>query len=360
VLAQVLDSPKKRIAAGAVSAVVLVGGVALALAAGGGDEPPPTTTTTSTTTTTTAPTTTVPAPVAPLTGLPADPAAISRTALVVKIDNVEPKARPQVGINEADVVYEERVEGSVTRLLAVFHSRDVAPVGPVRSARSSDFGVLDALNRPFFAWSGANDIFAARIRSANLKDVGYDAATGLYFRAGDRAAPSNLFLKSTSEPMAQPNEGSAPPPALFTFRAPDQQPAHLEPVAGVRVTYGSGAGAAPVEYRWDGRGWARTQRGTPHVDANGHQVAPENVIVQFTSYVSSGVNDQFGKPIPEAQFVGEGDAWVLTNGGLVAARWHKPALNAVTTYTDADGNPVGLTPGRTWVAVAPPGEGTRL
>lgn len=360
-LAGLLDSPKKKAAAGAVSAVVLVGGVALAFAAGGGDEPPPTTTTTTTSTTTTAPTTTVPLPVAPLTGLPGeDPAALARTALVVKIDNVEPKARPQVGINQADVVYEERVEGSVTRLLAIFHSWDSAPVGPVRSARTSDLAVLATLHRPYFAWSGANDFFVTRVRQANLADVGYDAATSHYFRAGDRPAPHNLFLKSSSEMMVLPNEGSSPPPALFTYRTADQQPAHLEAVGGVHISFGSSAGSAPVEYRWNGTGWARFQNGTPHVDASGTQVAPANVIVQFTDYASSGVNDQFGKPIPEAQMVGDGDAWVLTNGGLVVGRWHKPALDAVTTYTDVDGNPIGLTPGRTWVALPPPGGATRL
>lgn len=361
-LAQVLDSRNKRIAAGAVAALILIGGVALAFVAGGSGSPAPTTTTTEAPATTAAPTTTTapPPPTAPLTGLPADPAVIARTALVVKIDNVEPKARPQVGLNQADVVYEERVEGSVTRLLAVFHSTDSAPVGPVRSARTSDLGVLSALHRPFFAWSGANATFAARIRAANLADVGYDAASGHYYRARDRRAPDNLMLSSTAELMALPNEGSAPPPALFTYRTPDQAPAHLEPVAGVHITYGSSAGSAPVDYRWDGQGWARWQNGTPHVDAAGQQVAPANVIVQFTPYVGSDVNDQFGVPIPEAQMVGEGDAWVLTQGGLIVARWHKPSLDAVATYTDVDGNPISLTPGRTWVALPPPGGASRL
>jgi hypothetical protein len=361
VLAQAFDSPKKRIAAGVVSVVVLIGGVALALVASGGGDPAPTTTTEPPTTTTTAPTTTVPPPpVAPLTGLPGDPAAIGRPALVVKIDNVEPKARPQAGLNQADVVYEERVEGSVTRLLAVFHSTDSAPAGPVRSARTSDLGVLATLHRPFFAWSGANDSFAARIRAANLADVGYDVASGHYYRAGDRRAPHNLMLKSTAELMALPNDGATPPPALFTYRTPDQTPANLEPVTGVHITYGTSAGAAPVDYRWDGQGWARFQNGTPHVDTAGQQVAPPNVIVQFTPYASSGVNDQFGTPIPEAQMTGEGEAWVLTNGGLIAARWHKPTLESVTTYTDAAGAPISLTPGRTWVALPPPGGASRL
>jgi hypothetical protein len=355
-----LSSRRNRIIAIAVGVVVLLGGVAIALVAGGKEEVAPTTTTTSTTTTVAPTTTAVPAPVAPLTGLPADPAQIARTALVVKLDNVEPKARPQAGLNQADVVYEERVEGSVTRLLAVFHSTDAAPVGPVRSGRTSDLGVLSTLNRPYFAWSGANDFFVAIIQAANISDVGYGVASGHYYRASDRSGPSNLMLQSTVDIMALANEGSGPPPALFTYRTPDQVPAHLEPAAGVYISYGSSGGSAPVEYRWDGQGWARFQKGTPHVDADGVQVAPANVIVQFTPYASSGVNDQFGTPIPEAQMVGEGDAWVFTNGGVVVGRWHKPSLEAVATYTDVDGAPISLTPGRTWVSLAPPGSATRL
>lgn len=330
--------------------------VAAACGGGGGDDKADQVTTTSGA----AVSTTAPA-VAPLTGLPATDAELLKgPALVVKIDNVEPKARPQAGLNVADVVYEERVEGSVTRLLAIFHSANASPVGPVRSARTSDLGVVNALHRPFFAWSGANDTFAARIRSAPLTDVGYDKASKHYVRAKDRKAPDNLMLVDSAEIRKEPaSDGAGEPPALFTYRAAGQAPAHLEPVTTVNVSYGSSAGAAPVTYTWNGTGWARTQKGTPHVDADGLQVAPPNVIIQFVDYAASGTTDQFGVQIPEAQLVGEGDAWVLTAGGLVAGRWHKPSLDQVTTYTDVDGNPIGLSPGRTWVALPQPGGATR-
>jgi hypothetical protein len=328
----------------------------LAACSGGGKKEAATTTST-----TVEATTTTVAPVAPLTGLPVtDGDAVSRPALVVKFDNVEPKARPQAGLNVADVVFEERVEGSVTRLLAIFDSTNTGPVGPVRSARTSDLGVVNALHRPYFAWSGANDIFAKRIREAPLTDVGYDRASGQYKRASDRHAPSNLMLLDTKAVrQLEASEGASVPPPLFTYRAAGQAPAHLEKVGTVTVSYGTSAGAAPVTYTWNGTGWARTQKGTPHLDAAGVQVAPANVIVQFVQYASSGTNDQFGVPIPEAQLVGQGDAWVLTAGGLIAAHWSKPSLSEVTKYTDVDGNPIGLTPGRTWVALPSPGGGSR-
>ena len=314
------------------------------------------------TTTTEAPTTTAPPPqLAPLTGLPInDPAVLTRPAVVVKVDNVEPKARPQAGLGQADVVYEERVEGSVTRLMAVFQSEEAAPVGPVRSARTSDIGIFSSLGRPYFAWSGANATFAGRIRAANVVDVGYDAATSHYYRERSRAAPSNLMLRSTAELRTIPAEGQSVPQPLFTYRDGIEPPAHHEPLAAVHISYGTSAGSAPVEYRWNGQGWGRTQKGTPHVDATGAQIAPANVIIQFVSYAASDTADQFGTPIPEAQLVGEGEAWVLTAGGIVVGRWHKASLDAVTSYTDVDGQPITLTPGRTWVALPSPGGATRL
>jgi hypothetical protein len=339
------------------AALLALAGVAALLAAcgGGGDD------TDASSTTRAEPTTTTSAPpLAPLTGLPStDADTLARPALVVKIDNVEPKSRPQAGLNAADIVFEERVEGSVTRLLAIFDSTNTSPVGPVRSARTSDLGVLNALRVPYFAWSGANDFFKKRIREAPITDVGYDAASEHYQRVKDRKAPDNLMLKSTAELRALPaDDGAAPPPPFFTYRAAGQAPAHLEPVTSVHISYGTSGGAAPVDYAWNGTGWARSQKGTPHVDADGLQVAPANLIVQFVQYASSGVPDQFGVMIPEAQLVGSGDCWVFTAGGMVQGHWSKPTLQDVTTYTDASGNPIGLTPGRTWVALPTPGNAT--
>jgi hypothetical protein len=280
-------------------------------------------------------------------------------ALVVKIDNVG-AARPQMGLNEADVVYEERVEGAVTRFMAVFHSSRAIPVGPVRSARTSDIGLYMPLGRPLFAWSGANAIFAERIRRTPIVDIGYETVSDLYYREGSRSAPHNLMLNGTTAVWSRAWRGATPPASpLFAYRARGEAPAGT-PMRGIRIVFATGAGSAPVEYRWNGRGWARFQNGTPHRDALGRHLAPENVIVSLTPYASSGVNDQFGVPIREAQLVGQGDAYVLTAGRAIRVRWVKRALNAPTQYLDATGRHVKLTPGRTWVALSEPGTATWL
>jgi len=360
----VLETLKSRIIAGSVAAVVVIGGGVAVFA--GGDEEAAAPTTTEPTTTTTAPTTTTtaPLPVAPLTGLGGDFGdRLGKAALAVKIDNDNSRARPQVGLNEADVVYEERVEGSVTRFLAVFHSSDSVPVGPVRSARTSDIAIFSALRHPFFAWSGANPTFAARIRQSAALDVGYDALSGEYFRESSRRAPSNLMLRSTATIRALPNPESEPPAPLWTFRQAGQEVPYLEPAEGASVTFGRSGGAAPSEWRWEGGGWARTQAGTPHVDAAGRQVRPANVVIQFVDYVPTDTADQFGVPIPEAQLIGEGEVWVLTGGGtqphgVVKGRWFKDNIAGRTTFTDPDGNPILFTPGQTWVVLPTPGSAT--
>ena len=344
---------------GAVAGVLVVLIAAVVLAGGGGDDEVVAETTTTSTSTSTTTTTAAPAPTYPLTGLPLDdPARAERPALVVKIDNAEPRTgqggRPQAGINAADVVYEEMVEGSVTRFAAVFHSMDADPVGPVRSARTTDLLLMNPLNRPLFAWGGANAGVAGQVRSADyIVDIGVDAATGAYYRVSDRPRPYNLMSSTPGLRGAVPDE-QRPPPALFTYR-PEGEAAAGRDIQGVRITFGDGPGSAPVDYQWDGSGWARSQRDDPHVDAAGNRVAPPNVIIRFTDYAEVQCCDASGFPIVEAQLVGEGDAWILSGGKLVEGRWSRPSLGEVTQYTDADGQPVGLTPGRTWVAIAPPG-----
>src|SRR6202023_2878882 len=108
------------------------------------------------------------------------------------IDNA-PRARPQIGLVQADVVVEEQVEGGVTRFAAIFQSQDVSRVGPVRSARSTDIALVANLDRPLFAYSGANARFLQLVHAAPLVDVGVDADPGIYARDFTRPSPYNLF-----------------------------------------------------------------------------------------------------------------------------------------------------------------------
>jgi hypothetical protein len=344
-------SSRRRLGIAIGAAVLVIAAATLAVVFGRdeGDEaesPPP-------------PRETTPAVVLPLLGTRGP--VPDRAALAVKIDDTE-RGRPQSGLVEADVVFEEMVEGGLTRLLAVYQSRDPDTVGPVRSARSTDLSILDELGRPLFAWSGANPTFAAAVRAADVVDVGVDAAPDAYRRADDRPAPYNLYAGPSllRDAAADDPAATTPPDPLFSYRAAGEPLAgpEAEPATGFRTT-GAGTLATGIEWSWgaDGEAWLRNQNGTPHVDSAGARVRAANVIVRFTPYRDSGVRDSVGAVVPEAEAVGEGEAWVLSGGRAQPGRWHKPSADAVTTYTDTAGQPLRLAPGATWVEVLPPGSG---
>ena len=302
---------------------------------------------------TAAPTTVAPPPTAPLTGLAAEPALMLRPVLAVKIDNVA-DAHPQFGINQADVVYEELVENSSTRLMALFQSTDAGPIGPVRSARPTDVLLFTPLSRPLFAWSGANPWVTEMIGNSNIVDVGNTPAVDQYYRERSRAAPHNLFIDGYLSMLASHQDDAGSPRPLFVYRAPNEPlGANARPLGSVNIVWGSFGGNAPVDYSWDAGvgGWFRWQAGEAHVDSSGVQVAPPNVIIQFVDYEPNG-------GIPDGQLVGQGVAWVLTAGNIVEGTWTKPDAATPTQFLDAAGAPIKLTPGRTWVSLAPPDSAT--
>ena len=304
----------------------------------------------------------VPAPptmaTSPLTGLPMDILRSKRPVLVVKIDNA-PKARPQIGLNQADVVFEEGVEGGITRFAALFQSEDSKPVGPVRSARSTDIKIVSALHHPLFAYSGANALFKQYVHDAPLVDVGVDNYPDRYHREADRTSPYNLFSDTPALfDLAPPN--SVPPPALFAWRSPGAAASGpgARAVTHARLWWQASKMTEAI-WDWDplSKGWRRTQNGEIHVDAAGRQVTPANVVVQFVTYHDTGLVDSSGTSVPEADVVGSGDAWVLTGGMLIPCHWSKASNTEITHYTDASGAEVRLAPGKTWVELVPPDQG---
>jgi hypothetical protein len=293
----------------------------------------------------------------PLTGIGVGGYATGHPALVVKLDNVG-AARPQQGINEADVVFEEMVEGGFTRFAAVFHSTPADPVGPIRSARSTDVALLAPLYHPLFSYSGANRDFQKMIRESSMVDVGVDIYPDKYYRHKGRKSPQNLFSNTSHLHSLASPDAQAPPP-LFSYRQAGTRPSEpgARPIsrASAKFFY-DGKERTNVSYDWDAgtNSWTRIQNNSLHVDTEGRKVAPTNVIFQFVNYKNTGYVDSSGAKVPEADVVGTGDAWILSAGYLVPVRWEKRDLNDVTVFRGEDGRYARLLPGRTWVELVPP------
>jgi hypothetical protein len=116
-----------------------------------------------------------------------------------------------------------------------------------------------------------------------------------------------------------------------------------------------------VDWVWDAAShlFVRSQKGSPFLDESGTRVAAANVVIAFVSYSNTGLTDVAGNIVPQADFQGSGTAWVLTDGKLVEGHWTKSSDRAVATYTDGAGNPIRLTPGQSWLELAPPNSATR-
>lgn len=294
--------------------------------------------------------------IAPLTGLPLDDVTTAdRPAVLVKIDNTG-KGRPQEALAQADLVYEEMIEGGFTRLAAVYHTN--APLmGPIRSGRTTDIALLGSLNEPVFAWSGANLVHAALLRRQPMVDLGAQTRSE-YFRASDRPGTYNLMAEAQTllDLAAEREAGGAPPPHFEYVNDEVGLPATAEPADTVTIAFPS----VTATWDWDAAagGWARTQDGTDHVDAQEQRVVAANVVIAEVADVATGSVDTAGSRVTEQQFLGSGRGWVFTDGHVVEVTWTKPSLRSVATWTTADGVPVALTPGITWVELAPEGSVT--
>lgn len=293
-------------------------------------------------------TTTTRAPIAPLTGLPlADQARLARPALIVKIENA-PASRPQSGLDSADIVYEEIVEGGITRFLAVFHSTDADLVGPVRSLRPSDPDLIAAFGG-LFAYSGGIPNFIEMLRrTPGITDVGVDVLDEgpdkAYTRRPGRSAPNNLYTSTEALYAGAPSSAKGPPGRFNDFLPEGQAFAagDAAPAIGLSLT----VGITPVSYDYDPA--SRTYRRAGLVEGD-RAVAPTNVIVQFTSYSDTDESDRTGATVEKATSVGSGEALILSGGLAVRGKWSRDSPTSYTTYTNASGEPIRLAAGRTWV-----------
>jgi hypothetical protein len=321
--------------------------------------PTPTPTATPTPTPTPEPTPEPETVIAPLTGeAVTDLAVLDRPVLAVKIDNAGP-ARPQQSLELADIVFEELVEGGVTRFVALYHSTDPGTVGPVRSGREVDADLLPAF-APVLGISGAAPPVYGDLRAAGLLVFEEGQANGAFFRERGRRAPHNLFATGANLWEAG---ASLPRPSEPVWAFDAEAPAGGSPTESAFLRFPR----ATNRWTWDpqaGDGeagaWLREQDGAPHLTRSEAQVAAQNVVIMRVVVRSGDRRDVTGAPTAEMDVIGEGEALVLRSGLAFTARWRKLGQSAQIEWLDEAGRPLPLAPGRTWVELLPTTGGLEL
>ena len=298
--------------------------------------------------TTIAPSTTVaPDPVMPLTGEPiTDPALAARPAVVVKVGNYD--AHAQRGMNQADIVYEELINANMSRFAFVFQSRTAKEVGPIRSGRRQDVDLLGSLNKPIFAWAGGNPTVTKIIKSSDLIDLSQFKCHGSCYRVTDDVVPYNLvFNVERIYQLSLPGAGR--PPQQFRYLTKGEKAAGAaSPGVDVRMD------SYKVSWEWNARKghYERTQNGWSDLNWDRTRATTDNVVVLEMVY-KPGISNS-----PDAQSIGSGTAWVFTAGHMVKGTWSRSDRLQPFTLTAADGSPIKLTPGRTFIELPRAGNTT--
>ncbi|QIQ02153.1 DUF3048 domain-containing protein [Streptomyces liangshanensis] len=268
--------------------------------------------------------------------LTGEPGAAGRV-LAVKIDNVG-AARPQTGLNSADLVYGIEVEGGLSRLMAVFDSDHLpGTIGPVRSARETDLQILAQYDRPALAFSGAQSKLLPVLEDS---DIVARTGTSAFFRNPDRPAPHNEYIHPEG---LTDGAGEAKDIGLrFAAKTPSGGTANTTTTASMPH--------ARFTFTWDGK------RYTVALDGGKSPWTTDNVIVQRVKVKESRFRSRTGF-VPFSQTVGSGTGVVLRDGRSYAVRWSRPSDGAGTTYTREGGSGSGTTmrlhPGRTWIVLEP-------
>jgi hypothetical protein len=329
--------------------VVLAGaGIALGVTSGKTNKPKKAAAQTHTSAATMIPAT--PGPTCPLTGTPAPGGHVpQRPALAYKVDNY-PAARPQSGLTAADIVFEEPVEGGITRLVAVFQCQGANLVGPIRSARAIDVPILDQLSKPLFVHAGGINPVIALVNNGNLINDDVFTHASIVQHPSGREAPYDTYASTSAAWALDPLDGSPPAP-LFTYSA--TAPTGT-PIRSVAIPF---SGTNDNLWSWSpitGE-WLLTIGGTPANVANGGgRVGVSNVVIQ-TVHITYGPwleNSEGGLEV-QANLVGFGPLEVFRNGEEISGTWQRAALSDPTRLVAADGSTIALQPGKTWIELVP-------
>jgi DUF3048 family protein len=287
----------------------------------------------------------------PLTGeeAPSDEAA-ERPALAIKVENID-EARPQAGLLEADVIWEEEAEGGITRFIAVYQCQDAARVGPVRSARPVDPPILVQLGTPLFGYAGGVAKVEEEIAEAGVIDLNYIDAARAYTRDPNRSAPHDLYTTTRALRRAARGRGDTPEP-LFTFGGDAPERRGTRPGREIVADW-SVATDVVWRYRSSDGLYRRFHGEEAHVLEDGSQMAVENVVVMMVERLETRIVDPAGNPVPNFEVTGEGQAVVFRDGRAIRGRWERPDEGDLTRFVDRDGEDIALKPGTTWVMLYP-------
>lgn len=288
-------------------------------------------------------------PTCPFTGVePKNEAVIDRPAVAVKIENAE-VAYPLSGLEKADLVYEELVEGGQTRFMAFYHCRDASKAGPVRSARQVDPAILGTKTR-ILAYSGANRTVVETLDDAGVVSITESNAGEAMRRIAREGVSSEHTLYANASAIrriARDEYDEPPPDDLFEFGDLDEARA----ARSISLNFG---GSSTITYEFVNGRYERSQDGEPFVAESGARIAPTNVLIEEHRITLSEVVDVTGTPSPIiVNETGSGRAVLFRDGRAIVGRWSRESVGDPALFETRTGDAMTFAPGTIWIELVP-------
>ena len=274
--------------------------------------------------------------------------------IAVMIDNDSDDSRPQIGLEDAYMVYEIVVEGKATRLMALFKNYDLEKIGPVRSSRHYflDYALENDAIYSHAGWSpkAAKDISALGVNNINgvaadgscfWRDNTYDSSWhNLYTstkKLSEYAKDSKKYRMETDN-------------AIPAYHPEDVTPANGEPVSKISLPYANFYKLS-YSYNAETKLYERFIGGEPHASQTGETFAAKNIILYQVE--NKNLPDTEDKGRQDLMNIGSGTGYYISDGVKVPIKWSKSARESKTEYTLEDGTPLVLNPGITYVQIVP-------
>ncbi len=293
----------------------------------------------------------------PLTGIVSytPQAWLQRPVLALKVGN-SGNERPQAGLDRADVIYEELVEGGVTRFMALYSTNDAPRVGPVRSVRTVDHKIMQPLGG-LFAYSGGVPPVVDELRETpGVTDVGANRVTAAYTRDSARKAPYNLY--ATTDALWSGQSASAPTRPLFNFLKISDDATTGGDTSAKEVKLSFAGNGSEMRYVYDTKTgvYERFQGGSPHTLEGGDQLAFRNVLVQEVNVSRGATVDRGGENTNDIAMLGSGGAVLFRGARAFRGTWSRSSVDSTTSFVDNTGKPFAFAPGGTIVELKPRGQ----
>lgn len=283
----------------------------------------------------------------PLTGELVDSQAAAKQAVTAIMIENSPDARPQSGIKSAGVVYEAIAEGGITRFLALYQQEKPQLVGPVRSVRMYYVDWL-APYQASIAHVGGSAAALAEVRNGSYRDIDQFFNGATYWRASDRAAPHNVYTSFAK--LDALNQAKGYTSSDFkSFSRTDKPVDTKVPASSVAIKFSGPLYNTSYSYDATTKTYLRSVGGEPHMDRENGQISPSVVVamhVDMTTVLEDGYRG-------EITTTGAGKAEVFQNGMVTECTWRKNSRSEPLELIDANGQPVELARGQTWIAAVP-------